>query len=306
MTDDPKPKLSDIIGGLVASMVHARTVADMESLRVAYRFRDNDLLRGLPIPRLRLQRVSISLPVLMTDVIPGRPAEAAAAAEVAEVALAAYRTGLGEMLDRVRFDLEQLQPGDRRRPPVARSQRLLAYIGGLDPESWRAPLAAFVDAGFRGAGVGDPSNQPPDTVLRDTVRRAIQNFYRKAIQDGIVQYTRDRVAKRNAEAAEAGAGAEIVEFDPNRAAQWSASEVSENTYIQSILQQVADAAVRNAVVRPSVSPDFHVTVNTEDIKAAGGGPEAITRVSLTLREEGLEWVQEQEPGGGSRHRLLPE
>lgn len=306
MTDDPKPKLSDIIGGLVASMVHARTVADMESLRVAYRFRDNDLLRGMPIPRLRLQRVSISLPVLMSDVIPGKPAEAAPPAAIAEGVLAAFTDGLKEALDAALFDLDQLQPGDRRRPPVERSLRLLAYIAGFQPAGWKEALAAFLDAGFRAVGVGDATSPPPDTLIRDTVRRAIQDFSRKVIQDGIVQYARQRVDDENAQAAQASSTTEPVSFDVNRAAQWSAGEVADNPYIQAILHHVTDAGVRLAVVRPSVSPDFHVTVNTEDIKAAGGGPEAVTRVSLSLREEGLEWIQEQDAAGNSSHRLLPE
>src|SRR5262245_65883643 len=69
------PKFSDVIAALVASLASARSVADTEALRIAHRYRQDELLKGLPVPRLRLRKVSISLPVILTGMIPGSAAE---------------------------------------------------------------------------------------------------------------------------------------------------------------------------------------------------------------------------------------
>lgn len=56
MDEKPKPKFSDVIGGLVSGVAQARSIADVEALRMAHRYRQIDLLKGMPVPRLRFRR----------------------------------------------------------------------------------------------------------------------------------------------------------------------------------------------------------------------------------------------------------
>jgi hypothetical protein len=74
MNETLKPKLSDVLGALVTSVAYGRNVADVGALRVARNYYQNELLRGIPVPRLRINRVSISLPLILSDVILGNPA----------------------------------------------------------------------------------------------------------------------------------------------------------------------------------------------------------------------------------------
>ena len=44
MDKEPRPKFSDIIGGLVSGVAQARSIADVEALRMAHRYRQIELL----------------------------------------------------------------------------------------------------------------------------------------------------------------------------------------------------------------------------------------------------------------------
>ena len=46
--DDQERKFSDVLGALVSGVAHARCVADVEALRIAHAYRQNELLKGLP------------------------------------------------------------------------------------------------------------------------------------------------------------------------------------------------------------------------------------------------------------------
>lgn len=73
---EKSPKFSDVLGALITSVAHGRNVADVEALHIGQNYYKNKLLRGIPVPRLRIERVSISLPLMLSDVIMGRPAVA--------------------------------------------------------------------------------------------------------------------------------------------------------------------------------------------------------------------------------------
>src|SRR5262245_18948902 len=88
------PKFSDVIAALVSSLASARSVADVEALRIAHRYHGDELLKGLPVPRLRLRRVSLSLPVMLTGLIPGAAAEMQPSRVIEEAAINAYKAGL--------------------------------------------------------------------------------------------------------------------------------------------------------------------------------------------------------------------
>src|SRR3954453_2825768 len=123
MDDTEDPKLSDVIGSLVSSMVHARTVADMEALRIAYHYRQNEFLQGLPIPRLRLQKVSISMPVVLTSVQPGRRAKANHPIEIAEAVYKAMPAALNLCRMNVEDGLQLVHIGPERKITLERILR---------------------------------------------------------------------------------------------------------------------------------------------------------------------------------------
>lgn len=74
------------------------------------------------------------------------------------------------------------------------------------------------------------------------------------------------------------------------------SEVVETAVIKQFVEFLSRLAADNAILHRTVSPDFYVRVDTESIKNAGT-PQAVTRLRLVLREEGLEWMKEEGTDG---------
>lgn len=309
MDDEEKPKLSDVIGGLVSSMVYARTVADMEALRIAYHYRQNEFLNGLPIPRLRLQKVSISLPVVLTGVEPGRQAKARHPTEIAE---AVYKA-LGPSLDRVREKaandgaMTNMKPEERT--ALDRLRRLLDFVlastgapgvdvagaGARDPHGTPAVLAGELALAFRKIGVGDTDARtaPSDVAIREKAAETVRRHLLHWLEDIAFRYIQSRIGDPAA-------------LDHRRAADWFDSEVSRSDYVKIVIQDLCDEAEAQSVLEPTIPPDFTVSVNTANVKNEGGGADTVTRLNLVLREEGLEWVQEVGADGQGSSRLMPE
>ena len=57
--------LGVLLGALISGVVHARRIADEESAAIAEHYKDNPLLSGMSIPRVRVPEVSIDIPMLI-------------------------------------------------------------------------------------------------------------------------------------------------------------------------------------------------------------------------------------------------
>lgn len=67
-------------------------------------------------------------------------------------------------------------------------------------------------------------------------------------------------------------------------------------FCHGLMQEAHLATEKAAILAPTSSPDFEVSINTDVIKNMGGGADAVTRLHLVLREEGLEWLSEERDG----------
>jgi hypothetical protein len=56
-------ELSTVLGTLMTSLVHARRMADEETAAVAEYYRDNPLLAGMSLPRVRVPELTIEMPI---------------------------------------------------------------------------------------------------------------------------------------------------------------------------------------------------------------------------------------------------
>ncbi len=77
--------LGDLIGSLMAGLIRARHVADEQTAALAEQYRDNPLLEGLSVPRIRVPELTIDMPFLIEDDVPGRSGRMAEPAKIAEV-----------------------------------------------------------------------------------------------------------------------------------------------------------------------------------------------------------------------------
>lgn len=86
--------LGQVIGTLLVSLAHARRMADEQTAAIAEYYRDNALLQGMTIPRIRVPELIAELPLIFEQVEEGTPPQmnepakihAAATAELAAAA----------------------------------------------------------------------------------------------------------------------------------------------------------------------------------------------------------------------------
>ena len=289
----PKLKLSDVLGALVSSLASARSVADIEALRIADRYRQNELLRGLPIPRLRFSRVAITVPIIISGVVPGVSAEPAAPSIVAATAAKALREALDALAtEDPRSEIEE-EEQEVRAADHARRQVLKAMAGdqafstAFEADLQRELTDELLDLQHQSGGV--PLS---DAVILERVRETNNKLTRRAIRRGLL---REQMREASPERP----------FDPEAGRQ-RAEEVLASKLIATLLQRVSEATQRAAVVRPTEPPDLEVLVDTEAIKNTGGGPSTVTQLHLTLIEEGLEWVGDEQRDGSLAWKLLQE
>jgi len=57
--------LGQLLGTLLASLAHARRIADEETASIAERYKDHPLLEGLSLPRIRVPELVLEMPMLI-------------------------------------------------------------------------------------------------------------------------------------------------------------------------------------------------------------------------------------------------
>lgn len=60
-------KLSDFLGGLASSICEARVNSDFQSLRIANEYAKDDLLKHFSVPRMRIDKVELNIPVAVDN-----------------------------------------------------------------------------------------------------------------------------------------------------------------------------------------------------------------------------------------------
>jgi len=68
-------ELSEVLGAIMVSLVHARRMADEETAAVAEYYKDNPLLEGMSLPRVRVPELTIDMPLTFEKHIPAKDAE---------------------------------------------------------------------------------------------------------------------------------------------------------------------------------------------------------------------------------------
>ncbi|MGP8307839.1 amidase [Vibrio sp. YIC-376] len=68
-------ELSEVLGALMISLVHARRLADEETAAVAEYYKDHPLLEGMSLPRVRVPELTIDMPLTIDKQVPAKSAE---------------------------------------------------------------------------------------------------------------------------------------------------------------------------------------------------------------------------------------
>jgi len=62
-------RLSEFLGGLVSSISDARVNSDIQSLKIAEEYAKNDLLKHFAVPRMRVDKVELNIPVAIDKLL---------------------------------------------------------------------------------------------------------------------------------------------------------------------------------------------------------------------------------------------
>ncbi|MGV8174569.1 MAG: hypothetical protein ACP5OU_02575 [Methanothrix sp.] len=303
----------------MASVAHGRQVADIEALRIARRYEKNDLLKGLPVPRLRISQVNISLPMILSEVIPGIPAEENDPGEISRKTVDGLREALSEEIQHLQYQEKLKSITDIRRKSIKSGYSILERMKKEDAlEDFSKVFKAKLKRAFLDLELAEGKNTISDASIRYSVSEAAESALLDVIKERFFIYAMDRVReqerpeseKKNRKVGEEGDVQEKIEdgipqsFDSDRARN-STRDILQEDYIKNLIKDVRRSAESASLISKTKAPDIYIAVDTDSIKNAGGGPDAVTRLNLVLREEGLEWLTEMKDGKEIK-KLMPE
>ena len=89
-------ELSEVLGALMISLVHARRLADEETAAVAEYYKDNPLLEGMSLPRVRVPELTIDMPVTFEQHVPAKDAELDTTANIHKALMEQFKQSLDD------------------------------------------------------------------------------------------------------------------------------------------------------------------------------------------------------------------
>ena len=313
MADDTekRPTLTDVLGAIVASVSRARAASDAAAVQIAQIYRHNDILRTLPVPRVRIHRIAIDLPLVVHEFVPGRAPAVAASDLVVDRALQAM------MEESRRLETEVGLARDSASPSAAlaslagtldEARKFLVLLSrereGTPSVRFRLQLCSSLDSAIKELPAGTDGTVANE-LLRGAAREATTSALRKRLVGRLryLQRVEGGTPISEADITMALSG-EVTGADDLSAPQRNALQRLAEA-LPFLIAAVAGRAAPAIIAEPGRDADIVVAAETESVKNSGS-PNAVTRLSLTLSEEGLEWKAERDAQGTSNWKLLPE
>lgn len=231
------PDLSEVLGSLMISLVHARRMADEETAAVAEYYKDNPLLEGMSLPRVRVPELTIDMPVTIDRHVDATNAQLDTPANIHKALLTQLRTTLDD-------------------------ENILSSTKSFQTEFSKDTKTAL-------ERVYEQQKNTDGKVTREVVVRAVDDALQAALK-------------------KSGSNEEIP---PEKRIALT----------EAIRHRVANIALK----APSVPASLKASAVTAEVKEKATN-ESSVRLTITLREEGLEWATSESAKGGKRSRLLPE
>ena len=284
MSDDQQqPVLSDVISALISSLCKGRFIADLEAMRLAMQYEKIDLLKGLPVPRLRFTNVKISMPVILTEIIPGANATHAPISTVVDKTLQTFQRELESAKEWIadgitRHELEQ-DDGSEQLLTLKFHRELANKISSHTinfPTLFKDDLTKRLknDLDILATEMHGIVSAPAMIKLAgDSVEKSLD----VCLSTVIFLYLKEQSTEENEDTVNSNARAEIDEH-------------LEHKILKELIAKVRFSAEHIMIKTNDKATEIALLVDTQSIKNAGGGPDAVTRLSFNIREEGLEWV----------------
>lgn len=224
--------LGVLLGALISGVVHARRIADEESAAVAEHYKDNPLLSGMSIPRVRIPEISIDIPMLIEAQDEGEADQIADA----ETIKAAVKEELTASLGREGLSISA---ADLKKFETTLTQQLAKVAV---PSAYRSP--------------------------REAIIRAAEDAYSATLRDKIVDKGTLAAANR-------------------------------------VVSNLRFSASGSALQKVGRAPQIAASILTAEVKEKSSQTN-VSRMTLTLKEEGLEWSIGENDDGSMSRKLTPE
>ncbi|TAN62746.1 amidase [bacterium] len=88
--------LGDLLGALMTGFIRARRMADEQTAALAEYYKDNPLLEGLSVPRIRIPELTIDMPMLIENHVEGESGEMEYPAKIADAVATQLKTTLSK------------------------------------------------------------------------------------------------------------------------------------------------------------------------------------------------------------------
>lgn len=222
----------DILGSLMCGLIRARRMSDEQTAVLAEYYKNNPLLEGLSVPRIRIPEFTIDMPFLIEDYVGGDAGEMKSPENIADIAQSLLKEILSASTGDIKIDSECHQ--------------------------------IFIDELKKELAVIKQSNIP---VMRETVARCVQvaisnTFSIKRID--LTPLQRDKIVK-----------------------------------------DLRDKIAKESIIKDPTPPGVMINIKTAYIKEQASAT-SVTRLKITLKEEGLEWSVQASETGGIVRTLQPE
>ena len=283
MPTEKQPMLSEVLGALVSSVAQARQIADIAAANLAYAYQRHELLRGMPVPRLRFRSIEVNMPVIIRQVHESKQPILDTSAAIAQRTAAEVQRRAGLAAQKLRLTLREDTLSAEDRTLMENAAAFWERVAKPEEsENFRAAVEAQITvwiSQFFALGGSLPVAASEGTI-RTEVARAVRNGIRTVFRNVL----------RSLSAAEG-------DPQPGKAARLRYRDLKQFSAYDKVLRGAAQLAADTCFCTPSQSAELELAVCTDDIKTTGGGSDSITRLHFTLLEEGLEWVEDAQ---GSR------
>jgi len=226
--------LSELLGTILTSLVHARRIADEESAAIAEYYKDHPLLQGMSLPRVRVPEMTLDIPILIESQDEGENNEL----EDIDTLIEHLKKELNDSLREENVEI----PNEIKKQFLQHAKR---RITRLLPHSKNV-------------------KRPPREIVVRAIDVAFNTVFKKS---------------------------KAIQVTPTQA--------------QNILSDMRKAASNYALKKEGDPPKLNASIITNEIKDRTQ-PGSVSRLHITLKEEGLEWSTSEQSDGSRSTKLTPE
>lgn len=305
--------LTNLLTAIASSVAHGRQATDQEVARVARLYQRNDYLRGMSVPRIRLQKVTIDLPFVCLNVVESRPCKVSRPEAITGAVLDAARwidRNSSSVLNQIERDqsLGSLETGGLTDEAYAILKKIFDRTDDASIFGFTSILNQFYEQCLNGLIDEQRAANVPDAAIQEKVGEMTEALVRSQVINMVVSAMTADDAPQPPQAVDNAA----PESDRIRSPEEMGTRISrvtqmvlESQTVNDIVFQLRVAAENAAIETPATTPDLAVEVATEMVKTyAGAG--ATARLGLVLTEEGLEWASDSGQAGTRNWQLVPE